>query len=241
MGAAPSIKSYDEKFTMATDGSGTVSTQVEFMDLAPGAVDVPLTTWKGMQYVTWDGVPNGIQVQPVLKGATPYLRLAIPQGTPTSFTMKFAFDVPAPKADPKAKTQSVKEKTLKFRFLNSSQASVSGYSLKLMLPEGEVVHSVVEKIPKGKAGQGAQVHYISEDNRQGLVLDAKNINFGDTASVQLIAVPAERSPVLLVLLGVIAIIYMVGFRDIVKKPAEQNQTDSKDKPETTGASEVSGV
>lgn len=219
MGAAPSIKSYNENFTMAADGSGKVTTQVNFADLAAGTVDVPLTTWQGIENVKWAGVPNGIQVQPVLKGAAPHLRLAVPQGAPASFTMTFDFDVPAPKADAKGKDGSGKEKTLNFRFLNSSQVPVSGYSLKLLLPEGNVVRTVAEKTPKGKGGQGAQVRYISEEQRQGLVLNAKNINFGDTASIRLIAVPEEKSPVLIILLGVIAIIYMVGFRDIVKKPA----------------------
>lgn len=218
MGAAPSIKSYNENFKMVTDGSGKVSTQVKFADLTAGTVDVPLTTWKGIENIKWDGVPNGIQVQPILKGATPYLRLTVPQEAPASFTMILDFDVPAPKAEAKGKNESVKEKTLNFRFLNSSQVPVSGYSFKLLLPEGDVVRTVVEKAPKGKGGQGAQVQYIGEDNRQGLVLDAKNINFGDAASIRLIAVREEKSPALIILLGAIAIIYMVAFRDIVKKP-----------------------
>lgn len=234
MGAGPSIKSYNEKFKMSADGSGQVSTQVEFIDLAPGTLEVPLTTWKGMQEIKWDEVPTGIQVQPVLKGVAPYLRLGIPQGAPSSFRMTFHLNIPAPKDEAKGKTDLVKEKILNFRFLNSGQAMVSDYSLKLLLPEGEVVHSVVEKTPKGKGNQATQVYFISEDNRQGLVFDAKKLNFGDAASIRLIAVQEEKSSALLVLLSVVAIIYMVGFRDIVKKPVELNKTDGKDKSNTTG-------
>lgn len=216
MGAASNIKSYHETYKMKADGTGTVSTQVELTDLGPGIVDVPLTTWKGMQQVSVDGLPAGIQAQPLLKGDIPHLQLIIPQGAPSELNMKIEFDVPAAKGQVKAKPE--KEKKLYFRFLNSSQLPVKEYSFKLLLPEGEVVHSVTEQLPKGKAGEGAQVQFIKEEKRQGLVLDAENLKFGETASVRLIAMEDKKSPALLILLGAIAVIYLIVFRDIVKKP-----------------------
>lgn len=218
MGAAPSIKSYSETFKMVPSGAGRVSSNIELTDLVPGTLDVPLTTWKGLQEIKWDGVPAGVQVQPVLKGDTPYIRLTIPPGAAAGMKLRLEYDVPAPKPPAQPQPEPEKEKKLYYRFLNNVQAPVSAYSLKLLLPEGDVVHSVVEKTPKGKGAEAAQVKYIAEDNRQGLVLEAKNLKFGDTAGVRLIVVPDKKSPVLIFLLGVIAIIYLYAFREIVSKP-----------------------
>ena len=220
MGAAPSVKSYSETFRMAPDGSGEVSARVELADLIPGTTDVPLTTWKGLQAVSWQGVPAGIEAQPVLKGEAPCLRLVVGPGAPAGFVIEMTYAVPMPKAPAKGRNKPAGETSLGLRFLNGGRLPIGDYSLKLLLPEGRVVHSVQEKLPKGKGGEGAQVTYIKEEKRQGLTLQAKKLAFGDTASVQLTVMDEQKSPVLIILLGLVAVLYMVVFRDIVRPPAQ---------------------
>ena len=218
MGAAPSIKSYQETIRMEADGSGRVFARIELADLTPGTWEVPLTTWKSVREVKLSSVPNGVEVKPILGGPSPCLRLTVGQGAAAAFTLQATYDVPAPKATAKPKNQPPGETRLTFRFLNGGYLPVADYGLKVLLPAGQVVHSVVEKTPKGKGGNGAQISYIREDDRQGLTVAVQKIAFGDTAGVQMIAVSDRKSPVVIIILGVIAVMYMVVFRDIIKSP-----------------------
>ncbi|MDT8899851.1 hypothetical protein [Anaeroselena agilis] len=219
MGAAPSIKSYQETFRMEADGAGKVSVRVEFAGLTPGTWEVPLTTWKGVREVEWRGVPSGVEVKPVLGGASPCLRLTVGQGAAAAFALQATYDVPAQKAPAKAKNQPPGDTRLALRFLNGGHLPIADYGLKVLLPPGMVVHSVAEKTPKGKGGAGAQIAYIKEDDRQGLTVAAKKLSFGDAAGAQVIAVKDRKSPVVIIVLGVIAVMYMVVFRDIVRPPS----------------------
>jgi len=219
MGAAPSIRSYQETFRMEADGSGRVAARVELSGLSPGAWEVPLTTWRSAGAVTWNGVPDGVKVQPALGEHLPCLRLTVEQGAPAGFVLELAYQVPAPKPAAKAKNLQAGETSLAFRFLNGGKLPVADYGLKVLLPEGKMVHSIQEKTPKGKSGDGAQVAIVREDGRRGVVLAAENIAFGDTAGIRLIAVDERRSPGVTIILGLGAVAYLVVFRDIVKPPA----------------------
>lgn len=219
MGAAPSIKSYQEIFRMEADGAGKVAARVELAELKPGTWEVPLTTWKGVKEVKWSGVPDDVKVQPALSGQAPCLRVTVGQEAAAGFVMDLDYQVPAPKAAPKPKNQPPRETTLSFRFLNGGQLPVADYDLKVLLPEGNMVHSVQEKTPKGKGLAGAQVAYIRDDGRLGFTLAAENLKFGDAAGIKLTMVEERKSPVVLVILGLVAVAYMIVFRDIVKPSA----------------------
>ncbi len=220
MGAAPSIKSYQETLRMEADGSGKVASRIALADLTPGTWEVPLTTWKGVKEVELSGVPGGVEVKPALNGPAPCLRVIVGQGAAAAFVLEAAYDVPAPKAAAKPKNLAAGQRRLAFRFLNGGPLPVADYGLKVLLPAGQMVHSVVEKTPKGKGGNGAQLSFIKEDERHGLALTAAKLQFGDAAGVQMIAAEDKKSPVLIILLGVIAVMYMVVFRDIVR-PREE--------------------
>lgn len=219
MGAAPRIEAYQETFRMEADGSGRVAARVELAALPPGTWEVPLTTWRGVREIKWSGVPGGVQVQPALDGQAPCLRLLVGQGAAAAFVLDLDYQVPASKGAPKPKNQPPGETGLAFRFLNGGKLPVADYDLKVLLPAGKMVHSVQEIAPKGKGGEGAQVAYIREDGRLGFTLAAENLKFGDAASIKLISVDERKSPVVLIILGLVAVAYLIVFRDIVKPPA----------------------
>ncbi|WP_371367528.1 hypothetical protein SRRS_14330 [Sporomusa rhizae] len=226
MGAAPSIKVYNEKLNVIPNGSGKVTTQLEMTDILPGSVDIPLSTWNGIQDLRWEGGPAGLQIQPVLKGDNPYLKVVVPAGAPASFTLRLEFDVLAPKAAAVAKV-SGNERAVSYRFLNTGQLPVAQYRLTTILPEGETVHSVQEALPKGKAGSGAQVKIINAESRQGFTLEAQNLKFGDASSISLKIVPEKKSPVMLVVGIFFAIAYLYAFRDIVRNSTDDNRPAAK--------------
>jgi len=219
MGAAPGIRSYRETFRMEADGPGRVVARVELAGLTPGVWEVPLTTWKGIEDLKWTGVPADVRVQAAIAGRAPCLRLDVGQGAVAGFAMELDYRALAPKPLPRSKTQPPGETRLRFRFLNDGRLPVADYGLKVLLPAGKVVHSVQETAPQGKGGNGAQVSYIKEDNRQGFVLAAENLRFGDAAGIQLTVVADEKSPAVVILLGLAAILYLVAFRDIVRPPS----------------------
>lgn len=220
MGAAPSIKIYSEHLDVSTDGSGKVTAKIELADIVGGTIHVPLSNWKGIQHLRWED-DGGLTVDPMLNADNPYIKVVVPPRASANIILRLSFNLAAPKPD--TKNAATNERFLTYRFLNTGQLPVTRYELQTILPAGEVLHSVQETLPKSKTGDGAQIRYISDDNRQGFTLEAKNIKFGDAASVRLRVIPEKKSYIFLVLGIACAIAYLYAFRDIVGKKKQDTQ------------------
>lgn len=222
MGAAPNVKSYKDTLQLDAKGSAQVSAVLELQGVSAGTLEIPLTIGKGMDKVEFQGLPANVKVEPQLKSDTPSAKLTFPAGTPAEVKFTMNYTLPKPKAKEgttkKSAVGAKDEQTLTYRFLNNTSVPVTGYTMKILLPDGKLVHSVVEKMPKGKGADAAVVNYITENGRSGLAVSGKNLKFGDVISVKFIAVPEKKSYVALIFLGIAAVLYLISFKDIVKTP-----------------------
>jgi len=222
MGAAPNVKSYKDTLQLDAKGSAQVSAALELQDVFAGTLEIPLTIGKGMDKVDFQGLPPNVKVELQLKSDTPSAKLIFPMGTPTDVKFTMNYTLPKPKVKEGATKKSTigakDEQTMTYRFLNNTSVPVTGYTMKILLPDGKQAHSVIEKLPKGKGTDAAVVNYITENGHSGLTVSGKNLRFGDVISVKFIAVPKKKSYVALIFLGIAAILYLISFRDIVKYP-----------------------
>jgi hypothetical protein len=222
---AAAIPSYLAQLDVAADGGGEVRLQLRIDDAAAGPLLVPLAAaLKPAGAVKVDSAPVGTQVRTVLIGEKPHLELLLPEGVEKSFPFAVSFAV---KESLAAQSGGGRGKSalpphslrLDHAFVNTQPVTIGSYRVKLMLPDGKRVHRVIEQSPRTRRTEvEPRVTLNGVDGRQGAVLQLADIKTGDRTSISLEVVGDDR-PLGWLLVGVVlAVAYLYGFRDLVRRP-----------------------
>jgi hypothetical protein len=222
---AAAIPSYQAQVDVAADGGSQVRLQLQIDDAVAGPLLVPLAeALKPAGEVKVDGAPVGTRVRTVVIGEKPHLELQLPEGVEKSFPFAASFAVKATMAAPKGQGRGKSalpphSLRLDHAFVNTQPVTIGSYRVKVMLPDGERVHKVIEQSPRTRRTEiEPRVALNGVDGRQGAVLQLADIKTGDRASMSLEVVKDQR-PLSWLLVGVaLAAAYLFGFRDLVRKP-----------------------
>ena len=114
---------------------------------------------------------------------------------------------------------------IKKRYINTSIALIDSFSSELVLPAGFVVTSVDETIPKQTEESSISPFVVQKnDGRNSVVVRTVKMKLGEHAFVKMQAKSGAKSPVLLIVLSLIAMLYVVAFRDLVSKKSLTDKT-----------------
>jgi hypothetical protein len=226
---AAEIVTYDARVAVEPDGSGRGTATVVLSGAPAESVDVPLPpAWTGVKV---GEAAEGLKVEP--KGKTLRVTLppapttpAVPAAEPPPRRFTFTFDMPEAfaTAEEAAKgeklTQPRDSRTVKFSFVNTQATLVKAFGVLVVLPADMRFHAIREQLPKLKKTEvEPRVRLGGADGLQTALLQIANLKQGDSASMQLEAVPNRRSPLWLVAGIVLSALYLFKFRDLVAKGA----------------------
>ena len=223
---AAEIVTYDARVAVEPDGSGRGTATVVLSGAPAESVDVPLPpAWTGVKV---GEAAEGLKVEP--KGKTVRVTLppaaAAPAAELPSRRFTFTFDMPEAfaKAEEAAKGEKLTlprdSRTVKFSFVNTQATLVKAFGMLVVLPADMRFHAIREQLPKLKKTEvEPRVRLGGADGRQTALLQIANLKQGDSASMQLEAIPNRRSPLWLVAGIVLAALYLFKFRDLVAKGA----------------------
>jgi hypothetical protein len=115
--------------------------------------------------------------------------------------------------------------TLKYRFINSMLAGIDNFSSEVVLPEGFVVTSVDETIPKQTEDNPVSPFQVtSHDKKSSVVIKAPKLKIGEQAFIKIQIKSDRKSMFLLIALMLAGVLYLYFFRDLV---AKKKCTDQK--------------
>ena len=190
---------------MEANGSRTVTLSIELPLGTPPTVTLPLAHRGGR--IT--RVAPGSVIGRVESGAgAAHLVL---ENVPGASRVEVDLDVPG--EPPKAGGWGNRPFT--HELVNTSPLAIASYKADLMLPEGYSVSTIDEIVPEASAK--TPLDLVREGSRRGVSLTTGQLEVGSRVVVRLHYRSDRRSPLLAGILAVLAIAYLVRFRDLVRK------------------------
>lgn len=213
-GYGQELRRYDETVTLAADGSAAVRIVLEVERRGDAAIwlPVPAPTLRSMR-------ATGISLlspQPVKRGGRHFLELALPPAAGPGHAAEVEFTAdgyfraggrPGP----------FHTRKLAYRFVNVSFAAVGEFSAALVLPPGCVFNAIGRFVPETR-GQGTAVPFaiVRRDGRLAGRITLAAVGLGDEVALECTVRPARRSRWLLLGLAVLALAWLVFFRDVLR-------------------------
>ncbi len=232
---AAEITRHDTRLTLEADGTGRALTTLVVAGAPAESLDVPLGTGT-LSNLRLAGGPAGLLVEPPKPGARTF-RVTLPgaaaaaaETAKATSTFSVSFDVRGAFAkveNPAAGDRMTiprESRTLAWSFVNTQAAPIGELRMLVALPDGYRVHAIREQLPKqGRAEAEPRVRLGKEEGRQNALLHLDGLAQGDDASMKLEVLPSRRSPLWLVAGALLSLLYLVGFRDLVARPADSQQ------------------
>lgn len=214
------IQTYSIRLQANQDGSGTAVGTLSMTGCTPGTLIIPCG-FTGMEEVRLVESVPGAKLELEERTKSTQMRLTLPTGVPSqvdvtfSFSLKNVFQVIQLKVGEKSPFPK-SDRIFKHGFTNSQDLAIGVYRLEFVFPEGFVAQAIREQLPKPTKGEVSPRVTLSKlDGRQAAVLQLKGLQQGDDTSMTVELAPARRSLLWLVAGLVLAVLYLIGFRDLV--------------------------
>ncbi len=111
---------------------------------------------------------------------------------------------------------------LKYRFINTRFPLIKNYSLKIILPNNYNITSIDESIPKATEDSPKSPFKLGNNNGNYFVeLNGEDVKLGENLYIKFRFKENEKSMLLGILFGIIAIGYLIVFRDLRKPKANK--------------------
>lgn len=221
--AQADIRSYDLRLRVDSSGDGTATLTLSLADAAP-TVRVPV----GFQTVTGLAVtagPEGTTVSAQPGGRQAVLLVTLPPATPRPVTLTIDFRVPAVMPAPMVRegerpTMPEGARMFAHVFVNTEPAPIDRYVVEASFPVELRAHAVREALPKLRASEaGPRVQLDGRDGAQVARLDTTRLAQGESASMRIELTRQARTWTWLIAGGVLSLLYLLSFRDLVSRPA----------------------
>jgi len=221
--SAVEIRSYDTRVEVDRDGAARASASVELAGAVAGRLRIPVGFTKLVEFRSLD-LPAGVAMKAGASEDASWVEIELPEGVPDSLKVGFSFRtngilfIPKPEPGQKAALPEG-SRLLRHRFVNTQEAPIGRYALKILLPQETIVHAIREQLPRpGRKEFLPRVELDRFDGRQGAQLQLSGLRQGDRASMELEVVAEQRSVFWLLALLPLALGYLFAFRDTVKPP-----------------------
>jgi hypothetical protein len=222
---AAEIRRYDTAVEIAQDGTARATANLTISGATAGRLRVPVGFPTLDDFQPRDG-PPGVVMTPRQSPNGSSVDLVLPEGAPSELNIGFSFQVggalfvPKPEEGQKS-AFPIGSRLVRHGFVNTQEAVIGRYAVKVLLPEDSVVHRVREELPKPKRKEFLpRVELDRFEGRQGAILQLAGLRQGDRTSMELEVVESRRSFGWLFILLPVAVAYLYAFRDLVKRNQE---------------------
>jgi hypothetical protein len=118
--------------------------------------------------------------------------------------------------------------TLKKRFVNTTPTKLKNFSSEIIVPAGFVITSVEETIPKQASDDPVSPFALNRTkNQNSVIIKSPGLKLGDNVFIKFRFKEDAKSPVLLIFLSIVAVLYLVYFRDVLKPANGKSETGNK--------------
>ncbi len=213
-GHAQELSRYEETVTLAADGTAAIRIVLEPRGAGglPVLLPVPSAALRGLRA---RGIaPPGLRL--IARGGNRFLALDLPPtiGAAKTIEIEYAADGyfkaggrPGPFGN----------RPLQYRFVNVSFAAIDRFAAALVLPEGHVFNAVGRFVPEPeKEGMVAPFAIARAGGRIVGRIALGPLVLGDEVALACTFRAARRSKLILVILAILALAYLVFFRDLLK-------------------------
>lgn len=207
------ITRYDLRVDARSQGSGQASLEI-VLDPIDGAVAVIPFPFADVLNPTLSGVPGaGLSTVPA-NGQTNFI-VSLPAGTAAPLTLRFNAELAEVLSGTPPTSRGVR-----VALLNSQPATIRDLRFVVVFPEGLRGHAIQEALPRpGKAEIEPRASFVAIDGRGGVRLQAGAIAQGETVLLRVELADASPSPGWLLIGILLAVFYLVSFRDLVGRAA----------------------
>jgi hypothetical protein len=224
------IASFAERVDLLPDGTASVTVQATFL-AGSEPVDVITLPMRFVASVTqrlaWVGSPAPeVSGDPLLetRSGVPLLKVRARQFAPgRSVALAFSYAVKGFFRPEKAATAKFGNLKMQWEMLNVGPVPITEYQAVVRLPPGFLVNRIISYLPAAAPGDedvGGPVGLIIDQGVHALTLKGHELSTGATVMAQFEIKSAAKPWSLLVGLLVVAVLYLVFFRDLVSSQAE---------------------
>lgn len=207
---------YAETVWMNADGSAHVDVDADLPAGTSSPVRLPLA-FAEIAGLTVSGVDRA-SVAVVSEAGQRYLSIAFPAALATPMTVRLSGDVPRFFAALTSPPKAFGNRTLTYRFLNSTASVFRRVDNQVVLPAGYVVQSVEDSEPAATESSTAPPYIVMiREGRQAVRIAVDNVRLGDAASVTFRFKERAISALVPLALLAISIAYLVGFRSLTTR------------------------
>jgi len=219
---AAEISTYDTRMDVGPDGAAQASVTLRVTDNQSRRLVVPLgfASVEGLQL---QSAPAGTQLKLRPSKEQAAVEVELPEDAAAEFQLQFAFRVPSLLFEPKPEEGQKSKfaagtRLLRHGLVNTQALRIGAYQATVRLPEGTMVRSVREQLPKPSRKEFIpRVELDRIDGHQGALLQVKGLKQGDRTSMELEVVGDRHSYGWLLVGIVLSLAYLIGFRDSVRR------------------------
>jgi hypothetical protein len=207
------IKKYSEKLFLKSDGS--IKGEVEFVikEDTSASLLLPLNFEKGFSLTSNDDKLKDIEVE-TLDGVS-YIKVNTKAALDSSQVYMFQFQVKKYFDFEKNKSE-FGNYIFNYRYINTRPMRIDKFESFIVLPDGYVVGSILETIPKAKNNNPEFPYELGQiDGKNYIKLKNSKMEIGEHSFMKFRFKPEEKSKILLIFLVIIAIGYLVYFRELI--------------------------
>ncbi|PIS28050.1 MAG: hypothetical protein COT43_07435 [Candidatus Marinimicrobia bacterium CG08_land_8_20_14_0_20_45_22] len=182
------ITDYTETIDIGNDGTANVVVDVQFNRPYKSSLYIPLLfRHVDLVTITPDTTEKENVNRIVSEGGIKYIRIDKAKSAQECQDIKVRFNVPK-YYNLSRRLKELNHYPLTQRFINSSQVKIRKYRLQIILPEGFIVHKIVETTPKYIDMKLKIPAYEVQNfyDRSSVVLNAIDLQTGDWASLEII-------------------------------------------------------
>ncbi len=216
-GDASAIERLRERIALATDGSARIERTIVEGRPVGTRLAIPIGV-ETLEEVTAEGCAMASATIDDGGGAR---RLVIErgEGCPVNAPLRVRTTVASFYDWAGAKPAGFGNRSVGYRFVNTQPAVIAHYECELVLPKGFVVSAVEESIPAPSEKNPVPPFQIVRDgDRNGVRLSAQHLAIGDEGLIRFKFKSGDKSVLLLGGGLLVALAYLVWFRDLVGKP-----------------------
>jgi len=212
-GYGQELSRYAETVNLAADGSASIRLLLEFRGLEGPQLLIPVRYTSIRNLEAKRLVPGALRL--VEKGGNRFLVLDLPQAAAAAPAIEIEFMV-ADYFKAGGSPGPFGNRNLGYRFVNVSFAGIEKFTAELVLPPGHVFNALSRFSPQPeKAGMIAPFTISRAGGRSVGRIVVDRVGLGDEIALDCTFRSGRRSKLLLVILVVLALAYLVFFRDVL--------------------------
>jgi hypothetical protein len=220
--AAPSIAAglfprYAETVWLNADGSTRLDVEVDCPAGTPAPLRLP---WSGgaLTGVTVSGI-DGATAAITVDGERHYMVITFSGSLAAPATVRVSGAVGPSFAAMQSPPKAFGNRTITYRFLNTTPSDFAAISSQIVLPDGFVVTAIADSDPPATESSAAPPFAVtSRDGRHAVSLAASHVGFGGAISVTFRFKERNVSPGLRIALVLLGAAYLAGFRSLISSP-----------------------